>query len=447
MRKGQAASLKKNLGLVPAIALVVGMVIGSGIFMKPGKVIAAAGDSTMGLVAWLLGGVITMAAGLTIAELGAQIPKTGGLYAYLNEVYGRFWGYLFGWVQTLIYGPATSAALGLYFAALFIPFFGLTEQWRVPTAIVTVLFLSAVNAFGSKYGGWVQSLSTVAKLAPIMLIAVVGLWKGDGQVLGMQSGLAESAGMGAAILATLWAYDGWIGVGYIAGEMKDPAKQLPRAIIIGLGIVMLVYLFVNLAMLYVLPAAQIVALGNQAAGAIAGRLFGEIGGRLVNIGILISVFGALNGYILTSARVPYAMALQGQLPGSGWLARLHERSGTPVNATIQQLFLTVLLMMLGDPDRLTDISMFIIEVFYIMGFMAVFRLRRSSPLRQRPYSVPLYPVIPGVAVAGAAYIVISTILTNPIDTLYALGLTLAGVPLFWLLNKGEKAPQPLSQTE
>ncbi|EAX47171.1 amino acid permease-associated region [Thermosinus carboxydivorans Nor1] len=445
--KGASIISKKDLGLVPAMALVVGMVIGSGIFMKHGKVIAAAGDSTMGLVAWLLGGVITMAAGLTIAELGAQIPRTGGLYAYLDEVYGRFWGYLFGWVQALIYGPATSAALGLYFAALFIPFFGLADQWRVPTAFVTVLFLSAVNAFGSKYGGWVQSLSTVAKLAPIVLIAIVGLWKGDGQVLGMQSGLTESAGMGAAILATLWAYDGWIGVGYVAGEMNDPAKQLPRAIVFGLGIVMLAYLFVNIAMLHVLPAAQIVALGNQAAGAIAGRLFGEIGGKLVNIGILISVFGALNGYILTSARVPYAMALQGLLPGSGWLARLHARSGAPVNAIIQQLIMTALLMMLGDPDRLTDISMFIIEVFYILGFIAVFRLRRIFPSRQRPYSVPWYPFIPGLAVVGAVYIVISTILANPIDTIYALGLTLAGVPLFWLLNKEEKAPQLLSQTE
>lgn len=432
--------LKKDLGLIATTALVVGMVIGSGIFMKPGKVIAAAGDSSLGLLAWGLGGIITLAAGLTIAELGAQIPKTGGLYAYLDEVYGKLWGYLFGWVQTLIYGPATIGALGLYFSSLLLPFFGFPESLKLPVAIAAVVFLAVINALGTKYGGLIQSLATAGKLIPIALIAVFGLIKGNGQVLGMASGAAETAGMGAAILATLWAYDGWIAVGFVAGEMKDPARQLPKAIVLGLGIVVTAYLSINVAILHVLPAAEVVGLGKYAAGTVAGTLFGEFGGRMISVGILVSIFGTLNGFILTSPRVPYAMALRGQLPASEWLSRTQAGCGTPVNAIILQMAIVILLMTLGDPDRLTDIAMFIIWVFYILGFLAVFTLRRRNPGLTRSYSVPGYPVVPLVAVAGAIYIVGSTLLGSPMDSIYSLLVTVAGVPVYWLMNRGSDKP-------
>ena len=427
--------LKKDLGLVSAMALVIGMVIGSGIFMKPGKVIGAAGDSSLGLAAWLLGGIITLAAGLTVAELGAQMPRTGGLYTYLDEVYGKVWGYLFGWIQTIIYGPATIGALGLYFATLIMPFLGIADDMKMPIAITAVIFLSVINSLGAKYGGYIQALTTAGKLIPIVMIAVFGLWKGNGQVLGMPSGVGEAAGMGAAILATLWAYDGWIGVSFVAGEMKKPSKQLPQSIAIGLGIVIAAYMSVNMALLYVLPAAEVVNLGKYAAGTAAGILFGDFGGRLINVGILVSIFGTLNGYILTNARVPYAMALRGQLPGSGFLSKVHARFGTPVNATLLQVVLTILLMTLGDPDRLTDIAMFIIWLFYILAFVAVFVLRIRQPHVIRPYSVPLYPVVPLIAIVGSLYIVVSTILHNSADSLYALGITLAGLPVYWLVNR------------
>ncbi len=427
--------LRKDLSMVAAMALVVGMVIGSGIFMKPGKVIAAAGDSTMALAAWVLGGVITIAAGLTVAELGAQIPRTGGLYAYLDEVYGKMWGYLFGWVQTLIYGPATTGALGLYFATLLLPFFNLPAAWKLPVAVATVAFLGGVNALGTKYGGFIQSVSTFAKLIPIVLIAVFGLWKGNGQVIGMPSGSAEAAGMGAAVLATLWAYDGWINVSFVAGEMRNPAKELPRSIVIGLAIVIVAYLSVNIALLHLLPAAEIALLGNRAAGTAAGLLFGELGGRLISVGILISIFGALNGYILTGARVPYAMARNGLLPGSQLLGRVHRQSGAPANALLLSVILATLLMTLGDPDRLTDMAMFIIWVFYVLAFVAVFVLRKRKPDAPRPYSVPGYPVIPVIAILGSIYIACSMLVTSPGDALYALGITLAGVPVYMMLHK------------
>ncbi|WP_371361548.1 Serine/threonine exchanger SteT [Sporomusa rhizae] len=428
-------ALKKDFTMLAATALVVGMVIGSGIFMKPGKVIAAAGDSTMALAAWVLGGIITITAGLTIAELGAQIPKTGGLYAYLDEVYGKMWGYLFGWVQTLIYGPATTGALGLYFASLLLPFFNLPDTWKLPVAIATVAFLAGVSALGTKYGGFIQTVSTAAKLVPIVLIAVSGLWKGNGQILAMPSGAAETAGMGAAVLATLWAYDGWINVSFVAGEMKNPAKELPRSIIIGLSIVMVAYLLVNMAVLHVLPASDIVLLSNRAAGTAAGVLFGEVGGKLISIGILISIFGALNGYILTVARVPYAMARNGLLPGAGMLGEVHAKSGAPANALLLGAVLSAILMTLGDPDRLTDMAMFIVWVFYILAFAAVFVLRKRYPKSKRPYSVPGYPIVPVIAILGSVYIAFSMLVNNPGDALYALGITLAGIPMYMIIKK------------
>lgn len=432
---GAKTYAEKNLNLLASTALVIGMVIGSGIFMKSGKVIAAAGNSTLALTAWALGGLITIAAGLTIAELGAQIPKTGGLYAYLGQVYGGMWGYLFGWIQTFIYNPATIGALSLYFSLLLLPFFGLPETWQLPVAIATVVFLGGINALGTKYGGLIQSAATVAKLVPIVLIAVFGLWQGNSQILSMPSGVSETAGMGAAVLATLWAYNGWINVSFVTGEMKNPAKQLPRSIIAGLFIVMIAYLSVNLALLNTLPAAEIVLLGNYAASTAAGLIFGEMGGRLINVGILISIFGVLNGYILTGARVPYAMARDGLLPGAKIWDKVHSSSGAPVNALALNVLLAIIIMTLGDPDRLTDIAMFIVWVFYILAFAAVLVLRKRYPSANRPYRVPCYPLAPLVAISGSICIAVSMLINNPGDALYALGITLTGIPMYLIMKK------------
>ncbi len=438
--------LKRELGLMPAMALVVGMVIGSGIFMKPGKVLTAAGDSTFGLAAWVIGGIITVTAGLTIAELGAQIPRTGGMYAYLEEVYGKFVAYLFGWVQTLIYGPATIGALGLYFSSLLLPFLQIPAEYKMVLAVASVLFISGINCLGARCGGMIQSVATAAKLIPIACIAIFGLWKGEGQILSMSTGVSESAGMGAAILATLWAYDGWIAAGFVAGEMKNPAKLLPKAIIMGLGIVIVAYLSINTAILHVLPAEKVAALGPLASGTAAGILFGDFGGKLISVGILVSIFGALNGYILTNARVPYAMAVEKQLPASGLLAKVHKDYGTPVGATMFQALAAVMLMSLADPDRLTDIAMFMIQIFYLFAFVAVFLLRIRRPNAERPYKVPLYPFVPAVAIIGGLYIIGSTLLNNPKDTLYALSLAAAGIPVYWFLIRKQSVASELKKS-
>ncbi|MGG3987973.1 APC family permease [Bacillus smithii] len=428
--------LKRNIGFVVATSIVIGTVIGSGIFMKPGIVLASSGGSTMALWAWIIGGIITLASGLTIAEVSVKIPKTGGLYAYLEEVYGKFWGFLCGWMQTIIYGPAVIGALGLYFGSLVADLVGLSETGKLFVGVSSVLFLFILNVIGTNLGGFIQSLLTVAKLVPIAMIAVFGIWHGDSHITGMSSGNSQSISMGAAVLATLWAYDGWMNVGFMAGEMKNPSKTLPKAIITGIAVVMIAYLSVNVALLHVLPASKIVELGPNAAHTAASILFGDIGGKLIAIGILISIFGCLNGKIMTFPRIPFAMAEDRLFPGAKWLSKVHPKFQTPLYASLFETVLAILFMLVGNPDRLSDIAIFVVFLFYGLAFYAVFLIRKKEDGRQNSlYKVPLYPLTPIVAIVGTLYIVGSTLVDKPIDSFLSILVALAGIPLYKFLTR------------
>jgi len=429
--------LKKEIGLSVAMSLVMGTVIGSGIFMKPGKVIEATGGSSLALLAWVLGGILSIAGGLTIAEVSVRIPKTGGLYVYLEEVYGKVWGFLCGWMQTIIYGPAIIGALGLYFGLLLGDLFSLSEAWYLPLGIGAVLFLSVMNSLGTKYGGSIQVLTTIAKFMPILLIIVMGLWKGNEQVLAMGSGSAVHTGMGAAMLATLFAYDGWMLVGFVAGEMKNPAKHLPLAIVGGLSIVTAAYVIINIAMLHVLPAEEIVTLGPKAAGTAATSLMGGLGGKIVSIGILISIFGCLNGKILAFPRIVLAMAERKQLPFSKFLSTISAKSGVPIAALGLEVTLAILVMILSNPDYLSDMATFAVYLFYIFSFIAVFVLRKKDPAGGS-YRVPLYPVVPLIAIIGSLFVVTSTLFNAFGDCMLAIGVTLVGLPIYYYIKRRDR---------
>ena len=433
----EEVQLKKNIGFMVAASLVVGTVIGSGIFMKPGIVISSTGNSTLALLAWVIGGIITLASGLTIAEVSVKIPRTGGLYAYVEEVYGSMWGFLCGWIQTLIYGPAVIGALGLYFGELVAGMFDLPQSSKIIIGIITVIFLFIFNMLGTQYGGLIQSVSTVAKLIPIAMIAVFGLAKGHSPIFNMSSGSTETLGMGAAVLATLWAYDGWMNVGFMAGEMKNPAKTLPRAIITGILVVMAAYLSVNFAMLHVLPAEKIVELGPNAAKEAANILFGSTGGKLIAVGILISIFGCLNGKILTFPRIPLAMAKEGQLPAGKYLSHISPRFKTPIRVTFMEIVIAIIMMLAGNPDRLSDIAIFSVFLFYGLAFFAVFLLRKTHK-SEGTYKVPLYPITPFLAIIGAIYILGSTIMKTPLDTFISIVITLIGLPVYKILQKNKQ---------
>ncbi|RAL24401.1 APC family permease [Thermoflavimicrobium daqui] len=436
MKLFKEKDLKKDLGFWSALSIVVGVVIGSGVFVKPGTVLSyVGGDTNLALLAWLFGGILTLAAGLTIAELSAHFPKTGGLYVYLEEVYGRFWGYLSGWVQCVIYQPALIGAMGLYFGSLVAHFFFLNKIWGLWIGISVVLFLTLVNSLGVKYGGIIQVITTITKLVPIFFIAIFGLWNGNNHIFFSSSGISSEISMGAAILATLFAYDGWIAAASVAGEMKNPAKTLPKAIITGLMIVIIAYLSVNLALLKLLPAKAVQLSGENAASTATEILFGSVGGKLLSIGIIISIFGGLNGKILSYPRVLFAMAKHHRFPGSNFLSFIHPKFKTPIFAVFFEVALSIIFMSISNPDRLSEISIFAIFIFYIQAFIAVFILRKRKRTISCLYRVPLYPLTPLLAIAGSLFVVMSTIIYDPKGTLSAIALILLGLPFYWWMNR------------
>ncbi|PEA53889.1 serine/threonine protein kinase [Bacillus pseudomycoides] len=426
---------KNKIGLTVALSIVVGTIIGSGVFMKPGKVLDYAGSSNMAIFAWVVGGILTLASGLTVAEIGAQIPKNGGLYTYLEEIYGKFWGYLSGWMQTLVYGPAIIGTLGLYFSSLLLNFFHIDKVWNLPIAIGTVVFLGVINSIGTKYGGIVQTVTTIGKMIPIVLIIVMGFWKGNSDVFNVVVPESANQSIGMAILATLFAYDGWILLASIGGEMKNPTKLLPKALTVGILVVTAAYVLINMALLNVLPAPQIVTLSENATATAADMLLGQYGGKLISIGVIVSIFGCLNGKILTFPRIPVSMAERGQLPFSKFISKINDKFQTPANAIFVEILLGIILMLISDPNELSEISVFIIYIFYVMTFIGVFILRKRNAGQKREYSVPLYPIVPALAILGSLFVIGSAIINDPISCFLSIGIVLTGLPVYWYLNK------------
>ncbi len=431
----QKIELKKDIGFVTAAAIVVGIVIGSGVFVKPGVVLMQTGSSTKALLAWLVGGLMTIAAGLTISEVAARIPKTGGIYTYIEELYGKKIGFLCGWVLTFIYSPGLKGALSLYFSTLAQPILGFSQNLIPVFAIATLLFLATMNALSTKASGYLTTATTFIKLIPIFMIATLGIFSGDQSIVGSIDVPLESLSFGAAVLSTLWAYDGWMLVGHMAGEMKNPARHLPMAIIGGLSLVIVAYLGVNFALFKVLPIDQIAALGPKAANAASEVLFGEWGGRLISIGILVSIFGCLNSDILSGPRVPYAMASDGKVRRGAFIANVHPRFGTPMNAIIMQVAVAIAMILLANVNQITDFAIFSVYVFYVLAFAGVFLLRRKEGVNSKLYQTPLYPVVPIIAILSALYIIGSTVVEQPILALTSVVITLSGFLVYLIVRK------------
>jgi APA family basic amino acid/polyamine antiporter len=400
----------------------------------------------MALLAWVVGGLLTLFAGLTIAEVAARIPRTGGVYAYIDEIYGEKAGFMCGWVITLLYCPGLKGALSLYFASLAQPILGFEDKFIVPFAILALLFLTVLNIVSTKASGYFSTLTTFIKLIPIVVISVLGLSSGvENPFQNLPQGTEGVAiNFGAAVLSTLWAYDGWMMVGNVAGEMKHPVRDLPRAIMIGLGIVLLAYLGVNLALFKTLPIDQIAALGAKASQSAAVQLLGVSGGVMVSLGILISIYGCLNSDMLSGSRVPYAMASKRDLQSIRFLHKVHPKFGTPVNAIVLQVAAAIVMILVANPDQITDFAMFSVYAFYGLAIAGVFVLRRKNPNPgEGIYKVALYPVVPLLAILGTAYILVSTVLDQPSMALIALGITLLGLPAYYYIRR---QPQVIIQS-
>lgn len=433
MQTKPTPTLNRSLGFWSALALVVGTVIGSGIFFKQSSVLDSAGSTGGALLAWLLGGLITLTAGLTIAELGAQMPHTGGLYAYMEGIYGRFWGFLSGWMQIVVYGPAIIASIAAYLGILLVGFFHLQTTWAVPLAILVIVLIGCLNMLENRFGAAFQIITTLGKLLPIAAIIIFGLFYGDQDAFGqtLHTVSHTTGNFGVAVLASLFAYDGWILVANLGGEIKNPQKLLPRAIICGISLVLVAYTLVSYGILHFLPAATIHQLGQQTTVYFANRAFGTIGGRLLNIGIIVSMVGCLNGKIMTFPRIVYAMAQRRQLPFSVQLAYLHQQTHEPMVATAAIIVYASIMILFFDPDRLSDLCIFTVYCFYVAAFVGVFLLRHRHAHQSRPFSTPGFPFTPLIAILGALFVIISEIGSDLPGVLLSLLIVALGIPVYF----------------
>jgi APA family basic amino acid/polyamine antiporter len=442
--------LTRVLGVWSAASIVVGTVIGSGIFLVPKKMIASVGSPEVVFAVWIFGGLLSLAGALTYAELAAAMPEAGGEYVYLREAYGPLWGFLYGWTQLLVAKSGSIAALatGFYlFAANFRP--ELAQAFytlRLPIgpkggplemcygqllAIALILVLAVVNYLGVKFGGAVQVAVTAVKVGLIGAIIAIGLGGGHGTVANYASSIpvaGGAAGFFAALVGALWAYDGWNNVSMVSSEIRHPQRSLPRALIAGTAVVIAIYLLTNLAYFYVLSARE-VASSDRVAADMMGRIFGERGAAAVSIAAMVSIFAALNGSILSGARVPYAMARDGLFFRS--VGRVHPVYRTPGISILALNAWAALLVLSGRFEELYTYVIFASWILYGMTGAAVLVLRRKRPELARPYRTLGYPWVPVLFVLGAGCVVLFTLRQSPRESLLGLGLILAGLPFYF----------------
>jgi len=441
--------LKRALGLWPAVSIVVGTVIGSGIFLVPKTMINAAGSPRMVFFIWIFGGLLSLAGALTYAELASALPEAGGEYAYLREAYGPMWAFIYGWTQMWVAKSGSIATLAtgfFYYLANFYPklegkFFTiplpiganggpLEVSYGQLLAMAVILLLALVNYFGVRFGGDVQVAVTAVKVVLIAGVVVIGLLAPQGNLSNFSTSTPAIGGVSgffAALVAALWAYDGWNNVAMVSSEVQNPRKNLPRALILGTAAVILVYLLANLAYFYVLSSAQVGATDRVAAGMMR-KVMGASGAGIVSLAAMISIFAALNGSILTGARVPYAMARDGLFFRS--IGVVHPRWFTPSNSILALSSWSALLVLSGRYDQLFTYVIFSSWILYGMAAASVIVLRRKRPGLERPYRTLGYPFVPVLFVLVAFALLASTLRTSPRESLMGIGIILAGLPFY-----------------
>ena len=425
--------LRRSLGFGSAISIVIGTIIGSGIFFKQASILDSAGSSTMAIAAWIFGGVITLTAGLTIAEIGAQMPYTGGLYVYVENLYGRICGFLAGWMQVIVYGPAIIASVAGFMSIMITNLFGIDAKWRIPVALITIIAIGLMNFLENNVAAAFSVITTIGKMIPIA--AIIILFWGHQDALGQTVSEVNrsTGGFGVAVLATLFGYDGWILIANLGGEMKNPQKLLPKAIILGISSVLVIYTLITIGIFRFIPANMIHSLGENTTSYLATKAFGEIGGKLLSIGIIISMMGTLNGKIITFPRIVYAMARRGDLPFSRLLSYVTPKGKSPIIATVFIIILATIMMLFFDPDHLSDLCVFTIYCFYLMTFFGIFILRKKN--NKRPFSTPLYPLVPIVAIAGGLFVLISELFNDPAGVLLFVSIVVIGLPVLYVVKR------------
>ena len=433
--------MKRQISFGQALATVIGSVIGAGVFFKIGTITAQTGSSSTTIFVWILAGIISIASGLTISEIAASL-KINGAIKYLDYTYGRVWGFLFGWAQMIVYFPAQIGALSSIFGVQFVSLFGINAKYANLIAIFLVLFLLAINLIGTKFSSKMQSVITILKVIPIVLIIIWGFFNQNKIAapifpLTVGNNISFPNAISQGLLSALFAFEGWIVVTNLANEVKNPEKDLSRAIILGLSAITLIYVLINYTFLTVLPIHDLVN-NNNAAFEASMKLFGQFGGKLVTIGILISVYGAVNAFMLTGMRTPYILAQDNLLPFSNKIGKANIHTGVPVMGALIVDAIAIVMILLGNFTVLTDMLVFVMWTFNTMLAIAVIILRKREPELRRPFKVPWYPIIPIISILGGIFIVVSTIINQFILSIIGIGLTLLGLPIYFYMQKQNK---------
>ena len=427
--------LVRALGLWGASAVVVGTVIGSGIFLVANEMARGMGTPAGVFFVWVFGGLLSLTGALAYAELAAMIPEAGGPYVYLREAYGPLWGFLFGWMQVLVAKSGSIATLGAGFALYFTFFFPHLNLKLV--AFVVIFLLGVVNYFGIRTSGAVQMFFTVLKIGLIMGLAAAALMSGKGSWANMQSSAPVGSVLGGfvtALVGALWAYDGWDNAAFIASEIKDPQRNAPLALIFGTITVGVLYILANVGYFYILPAAE-VAGSPRVAGDVARRFLGDFGGAAVALAAMTSIFAALNGSILGGSRIPFAMSADRLFFRK--LSEVHPDYRCPSNGVVLICALGAALSLTGTYSQLYTYVIFASWIFYGMTASAVFALRRKHPEWPRPYKTWGYPALPAIFVLVSAGLALYILRENPRESLLGLVGIAAGVPVYYFW-KGRK---------
>ncbi|TBR20417.1 MAG: amino acid permease [Chitinophagaceae bacterium] len=469
-----ANQLERKFGLLTCVSIVVGAVIGSSIFMKPATMATQVGSPEILLLVWVVAGIVSLFGGMINAEIGTILPNTGGQFVYFKHMYGDFAAFIYGWSSFIVINTAALAAIAFVFAQyaevfiqlprltpeleqsiqLTIPGIGklyLLENLGVKSlAIILIVLITTVNYFSLRLGGKVQVISTFLKVGVLLFLIGTIFFSGKGQVQNFFYDSKEIslslwgtiAGFVAATSGALAAYDGWNNLGFIAGEIKNPAKNIPRGLFIGLVICILLYILTNQAYLYMTPIDEMKQSSLVAADALS-KTLGVAGGGLIALMVMISTMGAANGNALPCARVTFAMGEQKLF--SSWTGKVHPRYKTPGNALWLQCIWTCMFVISGSFEMLTDMFVFVTWIFYGFGAYGLFVLRKKMPDAHREYKTWGYPVVPIIFILFAAFYFVVTLFTEItnyysgktefINSIYGIVLMLTGVPVYWFYKR------------
>jgi APA family basic amino acid/polyamine antiporter len=435
--------LVRRLGLWSCIGIVIGITIGSGIFRTPAGIATRVPDPVLMMGVWILGGAVTLCGALSLAELAAAMPQTGGLYIYLRDAWGRMFGFLFGWAELVLIRASALGAISSVFGEYLLRSIGIDPIVHSVAADYlsagAIIFAGIVNIRGVQWGALIVGMSTVAKFGALafMVLAAFALGGSSGGSFAHFSsagaGVVQPGLFGLALISVLWAYDGFADLAFAAGEVKDPQRTLPRALLIGTLALIVIYLSANAAYLYVNPI-DTVARSPLIAADTMQALFGQVGVATISVVVMISSFGSLNGSMLASPRVFFAVADDGMFFPS--IAKVHPTYKTPHVAITLAIVLGVAFVLMQTFEELADTFVLAIWPFYALGIAAVYRLRKTRPDMPRPYRVVGYPVVPAIFILGVCYLVVNALISDPIRTSIVFLIVLTGIPMyFWVTRR------------